>query len=320
MQNHPSVLKSVKKITIDAESDDRRLDNFLTSQLRGVPRSHIYNLIRTGQVRVNRGRAKASRRLKCGDIVRIPPVVVQDKQRDAQASSKLITAAQQVLFEDEFMLVLEKPAGIAVHSGTRHNLGLIEAIRQTRPNEPNIELVHRLDKDTSGVLVLAKNKRSLRKMQSQWRREVDASALRKQYSALLMGQWDNQSPTIVESESALDNSAAKAHRRPAVAMSCFTPVRNFENCVLVEIELHTGKTHQARLHALQLGRPIAGDRKFGDREFNAKMRHFGLKRMFLHAREITMTHPFSNQTIVFEAELPPELSAVIDNLDNNEGN
>lgn len=320
MQNHPSVLKSVKKITIDAESDDRRLDNFLTSQLRGVPRSHIYNLIRTGQVRVNRGRAKAKRRLKCGDIVRIPPVVVQDKQRDAQASSKLISAVQQVLFEDEFMLVLEKPAGIAVHSGTRHNLGLIEAIRQTRPNEPNIELVHRLDKDTSGVLVLAKNKRSLRKMQSQWRREVDASALRKQYSALLMGQWDSQSPTIVESESALDNSAAKAHRRPSVAMSCFTPVRNFENCVLAEIELHTGKTHQARLHALQLGRPIAGDRKFGDREFNAKMRQFGLKRMFLHARKITMTHPFSNQTIVFEAELPPELSAVIDNLDNNEGN
>ena len=320
MQNHPSVLKSVKKITIDSESDDRRLDNFLTSQLRGVPRSHIYNLIRTGQVRVNRGRAKANRRLKCGDIVRIPPVVVQDRQRDAQASSKLISAAQQVLFEDEFMLVLEKPAGIAVHSGTRHNLGLIEAIRQTRPNEPNIELVHRLDKDTSGVLVLAKNKRSLRKMQSQWRREVDASALRKEYSALLMGRWDSQSPTIVESESALDNSATKAHQRPSVATSCFTPIRNFENCVLVEIELHTGKTHQARLHALQLGRPIAGDRKFGDREFNAKMRHFGLKRMFLHACKITMTHPFSNQAIVFEAELPPELSAVIDNLDNNEGN
>lgn len=320
-QIRPSVPRSVKRVTVDAESEGRRLDNFLVSQLPGVPRSHIYNLIRTGQVRINRGRAKAGRRLKCGDIVRIPPVAIRDKPRDAQANPSLRSAARAILFEDDCMLVLEKPAGIAVHSGTRHNMGLIEAVRQVRPDEPSIELAHRLDKDTSGILVLAKDKRTLRKLQTQWRRDEDATMLRKHYTALLMGRLDGEgdSPTIVESVPARGRPAANARQQPSVAVSCFTPIRSYDICTLADIELHTGKTHQARLHAQRLGNPVAGDRKYGDQSFNDKMRAFGLKRMFLHARKIAMAHPISLQSIAFESELPADLSSVVNRLDNSEG-
>lgn len=317
-QNHNANSASVRLVKVDLESQNRRLDNFLIGLLRGVPHSHVYNLIRTGQVRVNSGRAKAGRRLALGDVIRVPPVAVQTKQRDIQLSPILQAALQNVVFEDDCMIVLDKPAGIAVHSGTRHKVGLIEAIRQERAKEPGIELAHRLDKDTSGILVLAKNKRRLRELQSQWRRDQDASALQKHYSALLRGKWSVKSPAVVESQPVRDKPLSKFPQTPSPAVSRLSLIRNFRNCAQVNIELHTGKTHQARQHAQQIGQPIAGDKKYGDRNFNQQMHTFGLKRMFLHASRITMVHPSTKKQMTFEAPLPPELVSVIENLESRE--
>ena len=309
---------SVNLIEIDADSENRRLDNFLISILQGVPHSHIYNLIRTGQVRVNSGRAKAGRRLKSGDRVRVPPVITRKKEFVGEISPKLKSAVQQILFEDECLIVLDKPAGIAVHSGTRHNFGLIEAMKMMRKNEPGIELVHRLDKDTSGVLILAKNSRSLRFLQAQWRREGDSHSLSKHYLALLKDRWEDPLERCVETALINHSTNSGKHQSATAAVSYFSAVRNFRSCVLVSIELLTGKTHQARQHALHIGQPIAGDRKYGDRDFNRLMQAMGLKRMFLHASRVSIIHPISKQQVMFESELPADLTAVIKQLDSQE--
>ncbi len=317
-QSRKSSYASVNLIEIDADSENRRLDNFLISILQGVPHSHIYNLIRTGQVRVNSGRAKAGRRLKSGDRVRVPPVVTRKKEVVGEISSKLKKAIRQVLFEDECLIVLDKPAGIAVHSGTRHNFGLIEAMKMMRKNEPGIELVHRLDKDTSGVLILAKNSRTLRFLQAQWRREVFSHSFSKHYLALLKNRWDDPSERCVETAPFNHSTKLGKRQSAAAAVSYFSSVRNFRSCVLVSIELLTGKTHQARQHALHIGQPIAGDRKYGDRDFNRQMQAIGLKRMFLHASRVSIIHPISKQQVMFESELPPDLSTVIKQLSSQE--
>ncbi len=313
-----SDFNSVKLVTVDEQSADRRLDNFLISLLRGVPHSHVYNLIRTGQVRVNRGRAKASTRLDQGDIVRIPPVVTRNRSKPGKFSPVLERALQRVVFEDESLLVLDKPAGVAVHSGTRHNFGLIEALRQVRQDGNNIELVHRLDKDTSGVLVLAKSHRVLRHLQNQWRRDSHPTSLRKHYCALLKNHWPDAGAKRIESEPRKPKKKFKSHQQSVGALSIFSPVRNFQQCVLVDIELHTGKTHQARQHAQEIGHPIAGDRKYGDLQFNQNMFTLGLKRMFLHASRIELIHPTSERLITVEVCLPTELTSIIDRLENQE--
>ena len=317
-QNRKFNYASVNHIEIDADSENRRLDNFLISILHGVPQSHIYNLIRTGQVRVNSGRAKAGQRLKLGDRVRVPPVITRKKESVGEISPKLKSAIQKILFEDECLIVLDKPAGIAVHSGTRHNFGLIEAMKMMRKNEPGIELVHRLDKDTSGVLMLAKNSRTLRFLQAQWRREGLSQSLSKHYLALLKDRWKDPSEMCVETTQANHSTSSEKRQSAVAAVSYFSPVRNFRSCVLVSIELLTGKTHQARQHALHIGQPIAGDRKYGDRDFNRQMQIMGLKRMFLHAHRVSIVHPMSKQQVMFESELPAELTAVIKQLGSQE--
>lgn len=317
-QHQFSDFNSVKLMTVDEQSAGRRLDNFLISLLRGVPHSHVYNLIRTGQVRVNSGRAKAGRRLELGDIVRVPPVVVRSQPNTRKISPIFEQALQRVLFEDESLLVLDKPAGVAVHSGTRHNLGLIEALRQVHQEGSGIKLVHRLDKDTSGVLVLAKNHRVLRDLQDQWRRESHPMSLRKLYCALLKNHWHGPGTQRVESESPKIKNRPELHQPPVGALSIFSPIRNFQQCVLVNIELHTGKTHQARQHAQIIGHPIAGDRKYGDPQFNRSMHSLGLKRMFLHASRIDLIHPISARLVTFAANLPTELTAIVEKLENQE--
>ncbi len=317
-QIHKSEFKSVSLIEVDENAEDRRLDNFLISILQGVPHSHIYNLIRTGQVRVNSGRAKAGRRLRSGDRVRVPPVAVLSREFTGKVGSVLKEAMQSVIFEDSGLLVLDKPAGVTVHSGTRHHLGLIEALKLERKDEPGIELAHRLDKDTSGVLVLAKNKRVLRNLQAQWRREVSAPSLKKRYQALLKGRWRHPSEICVESSPADSESRSKDQQAPAAAVSYFSPLRSYRDCVLVDIELHTGKTHQARRHACQIRQPIAGDKRFGDRDFNRQMQELGLKRMFLHASRTTIIHPETAQPVTFTSKLPSALTEVIEKLDKRE--
>ncbi len=319
MPHHQEIdFTSVNLIEIDADSENRRLDNFLISLLPGVPNSHIYNLIRKGQVRINSARVKAGHRLQTGDRVRVPPVAIEVRRFTGEINGIIKEAMQRILFEDECLLVLDKPAGVIVHSGTRHNLGLIEALKMERKSDPSIELVHRLDKDTSGVLVIAKTKRALRFLQTQWRREAGVTALKKSYCSLLKGQWSGPAEMCVTTKTSQRGDRTTKKSRLGNAISYFSPICRYSHCVLVNIELHTGKSHQARLHALQIGQPIAGDKKYGDRNFNRQMQSLGLKRMFLHASHVSLIHPLSQTQITFEAQLPLELTAVIDNLNDRE--
>ncbi len=302
-----------RRLTVDEDSDQRRLDNYLITLLNDIPHSHIYNLIRTGQVRVNGGRAKPKMRLYAGDTVRVPPVRMRAASRPNSISMELRAALERVIYEDEHLLVIDKPAGIAVHSGSRHQVGLIEALRVVRPDGDKVELVHRLDKDTSGILVLAKGKRTLRELHKLWRRESADILLVKTYTALLKGFVSRLHQTI---ESADKNKVARhltqSHRMPpAVGKSIFLVKEHFGSCTLAEIELHTGKTHQARLHAQRLGHPIAGDRKYGDHQFNALMQRFELRRMFLHAAQLRLPHPMTDTLLELESNLPQELLSVI---------
>ena len=306
---------SVTTVEVDRDSENRRLDNFMISELHGVPRSHVYSLIRTGQVRVNSKRAKPYQRLKIGDRVRIPPVKITEKLMPLDVNPNLKKAIRKIIFEDESLIVIDKAAGIAVHSGTNHRLGLIEAIRMERPDLDYVELVHRLDKHTSGILLLAKNKRTLRELHSMLRRDAQHEfLLTKNYLALVKGVWQGGTREMKTSES---DAVAGSNRRKMTKKSSFStlrPLQQFAECTLIDITLHTGKTHQARRHTVAAGFPIAGDQTYGDRRFNTKMRSFGLSRMFLHAYKLTFPHPARDELITLECELPEELTGVLEIL------
>ena len=313
--------QSVTIHTVDQGSDDRRVDNLLIGLLKGVPKSHVYRLIRSGQVRVNSKRIRPHYRLRLGDQVRIPPVRLKVRRARENVSVNLKTAINRIIYEDEFILAIDKPSGITVHSGTHHTTGLIEAIRTLREDIPNVELVHRLDKDTSGILLLAKDKKTLRKMHSMWNRESNRSILIKMYVALLQGQCQWATKLIETDFSKVENRTSnyrKIQNRREV--SHFTTTQRFGNSSLVRINLLTGRTHQARRQALQIGHPIAGDKKFGTREFNDQMRKVGLKRLFLHANSMTMEHPVNEQQIKLESPLPHDLRHVLDQLHQKETN
>ena len=311
----PKRYTGVTTVEIDRNSENRRIDNYLIGMLHGVPRSHIYSIIRTGQVRVNSKRVKAHKRLCVGDLVRIPPINVSDRAVSESIHPKLEDAIRRIIFENDDLIVIDKPAGIAVHSGTNHRVGLIEAIRMKRPDLNFVELVHRLDKHTSGILLLAKNGLTLRELHSMLRDDTQQkSDIEKKYYALLKGVWQGGKREL---RSSIDDTKPKAGGKKMpkkTAVSTFNPVTFYENCTLVEITLHTGKTHQARLHAKEAGFPIAGDQNHGDRQFNSEMRDFGLNRMFLHAAQLKFKHPESGEFMKFESELPVELAVVLDNI------
>ena len=306
---------SVTTVEVDQDSENRRLDNFMISELHSVPRNHIYSLIRTGQVRVNSKRARAHQRLKVGDRVRIPPVKIAERMMSVNVNPNLKKAMRKIIFEDESLIVVDKPAGIAVHAGTNHRLGLIEAMRMERPDLDYVELVHRLDKHTSGILLLAKNKRTLRELHSMLRRDAQHEfVLTKNYLALVKGVWQGGTREMKTSES---DTLAGSNRRKMTkksSFSTFRPTQLFVECTLVDITLHTGKTHQARRHAVAAGYPIAGDQTYGDRRFNTKMRSYGLSRMFLHACKLTFPHPARGELITLDCALPEELTGVLENL------
>lgn len=305
--------------TVDQGSDDRRIDNLLIGLLKGVPKSHVYRLIRSGQVRVNSKRIRPDYRLRLGDRVRIPPVRLKVPRAREKVSVNLETAISRIIYEDEFILAIDKPSGIAVHSGTNHAMGLIEAVRTLREDLPDVELVHRLDKDTSGVLLLAKDKQTLRKIHSIWNRKSNHPVLIKMYVALLQGQcqWATK---LVETDFTKPKIPKADYRKikNRKEVSHFTTTERFGSSSLVRIKLLTGRTHQARRQAVQIGHPIAGDRKFGTREFNGKMRKIGLKRLFLHASAITMEHPVNERQIKLESPLPRGLCHVLDQLRQKE--
>lgn len=286
-----SAQHSVQLVEIGARNHQQRLDNFLLSQLKGVPKSRVYKLLRSGQVRVNKGRKKADYRLNEGDMVRIPPVRMAQADEGLAPASLLQQVNQSVIFEDADLLVLNKPAGLAVHSGSNVRFGVIEILRQARPDAEMLELVHRLDRETSGCLVIAKSRPALNQLHQHFR--DDDSGMQKIYHAIVMGRWQGGEQLV--DQPLLKNSLRGGERMVEInpegkpARSLFTPLEYKDQLSLLEVKLFSGRTHQIRVHAQSLGHPVAGDRKYGDNQFNQQLREAGFKRMYLHASKLTFS-------------------------------
>jgi len=305
----------VTTLEIDLEQSGQRLDNFLLRHLKGVPRSHIYRLVRRGEVRINKGRVTPSYRLQHGDQIRIPPV--RTANRSGQFSGHTAWV-DDILYEDEELLVLNKRAGVPVHAGSGVRAGVIEALRQARPQSRYLDLVHRLDRDTSGCLLIAKRRRVLTALHADLRQNSQRQhRVQKRYLALVAGNLVGPRDVTVALEKNLLQSGermVKVTDHGRYAHSRFIPQKSYAGATLVSIQLYTGRTHQARVHAASLGHPIAGDEKYGDKTFNSALREKGLRRLFLHAEELQFTHPVSGRRLRVQAPLPAELRAVLERL------
>ncbi|MDH3514026.1 MAG: RluA family pseudouridine synthase [Gammaproteobacteria bacterium] len=305
---------AVRYLEIDETRAGQRLDNFLIATLKGVPKSRIYRILRKGEVRINKGRARPDYRLEAGDVVRIPPLRLAPPRLKAGEAEGFSWLLPRILHEDDDLLVINKPAGLAVHAGSGVGVGLIEALRGLRPDAPFLELAHRLDRDTSGCLLLAKSRPSLTGLH----RLLRDGGLEKTYLALVAGAWRGGAREV---RAALEKNRPRSGERMVEvseagkeASSVFMPRQRYGSSSLMEIRLLTGRTHQARVHAAHLGHPVAGDDKYGDRDFNRHLQRLGLKRMFLHAWRLRFTHPLRDSKMDFEAPLPDELSVVLERL------
>ena len=316
MANSPPAPPSVQFIDIRADQAGQRIDNFLITLERGVPKSRIYRALRKGEVRVNKGRIKQTYRLQAGDQVRVPPLRVSEKVVITELSDSLTDALENaILMEDDDILVINKPAGLAVHAGSQIQLGVIEAMRIIRPENRFVELVHRLDRDTSGCLVLAKSRTALLNLQQQ----MKDSETDKRYLTLTRGKWPAQENIV---DLALQKNSLSSGERMVVpdingkkSKTLFEVKQEFSGCQLVAAKLYTGRTHQIRVHSASQSHPVAGDEKYGDREFNKRLRQFGLKRMFLHAWQLSLKHPITDEPLTFNAELPDTLKDVLKQLE-----
>ena len=305
----------VQWLDISTEQAGQRIDNFLLRFLKGVPKSRIYRLLRKGEVRVNKGRIKPEYRLKSGDQVRIPPVRVSESKPASPSGQSVQKLADAVLYEDERLLVLNKPAGMAVHGGSGLSYGVIEALRVLRPQAPYLELVHRLDRDTSGCLLIAKRRSELRMLHELLRKgEVD-----KRYLLLVQGDW-SQGPYRVNA--ALKKNLLRGGERMVrvdedgkTALTHFHFLESYAGASLMEAELKTGRTHQIRVHATHAGHPLAGDDKYGDADFNRRMRRLGLKRLFLHAHTVAFEDSERHRNIHVSAPLSADLRKLIQQLE-----
>jgi 23S rRNA pseudouridine955/2504/2580 synthase len=317
----PTPAPSVKTLTVDEDSAGQRLDNFLMRHLKGVPKTHVYRIIRSGEVRVNKGRASAEQRVEAGDLVRLPPVRIS-AQVQAKADAPAPAREFPVLMEDEAMMAIDKPAGVAVHGGSGVSFGVIEQLRRARPASTNLELVHRLDRETSGVLLVAKKRSALKNLQDQFRdRETG-----KTYLALVLGLWPSNKKVIDSPlmKYTIPNGVGEGERRVKVVgkddpngMRSITLVRVARTVgpyTLLEVTIKTGRTHQIRVHLASQGHPIAGDDKYGDFEHNKLLHKMGLKRMFLHAWQLKFQHPQSHRPVSLQAPLPPELKNFVDGI------
>jgi 23S rRNA pseudouridine955/2504/2580 synthase len=307
----------VQFIDISEAQAGQRIDNFLLTLEKSVPKSRIYRAIRKGEVRVNKGRIKQTYKIQAGDSVRIPPLHVSEDTTPNTVSEFLQRQlTDSILLEDDDLLVLNKPCGLAVHAGTNIKQGVIEALRVMRPELPFLELVHRLDRDTSGCLLLAKSRDALLNLQQQ----MINHDLNKRYLTLLKGSWGSEERLI--EQPLLKNTISSGERMVRVdpagkyAKTVFIPVETFKQSQLTEVVLYTGRTHQIRVHSHFMQTPMAGDDKYGQRKFNKEMKKFGLKRMFLHAWKLGITHPSSNKAILLQAPLPEQLENVLAKLRN----
>ncbi len=317
----PTPAPSVKTLTVDEDSAGQRLDNFLMRHLKGVPKTHVYRIIRSGEVRVNKGRASAEQRVETGDLVRLPPVRIS-AQVQVKADAPAPAREFPVLMEDEAMMAIDKPAGVAVHGGSGVSFGVIEQLRRARPALTHLELVHRLDRETSGVLLVAKKRSALKHLQDQFRdRETG-----KTYLALVLGLWPSNKKVIDSPlmKCTIPNGVGEGERRVKVVdkddpngMRSITLVRVARTVgpyTLLEVTIKTGRTHQIRVHLASQGHPIAGDDKYGDFEHNKLLQKMGLKRMFLHAWQLKFQHPQSHRPVSLQAPLPPELKNFVDGI------
>jgi 23S rRNA pseudouridine955/2504/2580 synthase len=289
--------------------------------LKGVPKTHVYRIIRSGEVRVNKGRASAEQRVEAGDLVRLPPVRIS-AQVQAKVDAPAPAREFPVLMEDEAMMAIDKPAGVAVHGGSGVSFGVIEQLRRARPASTNLELVHRLDRETSGVLLVAKKRSALKNLQDQFRdRETG-----KTYLALVLGLWPSNKKVIDSPlfKYTVETGVGEGERRVKVVdkddpngMRSITLVRVARTVgpyTLLEVTIKTGRTHQIRVHLASQGHPIAGDDKYGDFEHNKLLHKMGLKRMFLHAWQLKFQHPQSHRPVSLQAPLPPELKNFVDGI------
>lgn len=320
--------ESVKFLLVDEESAGQRLDNFLFRHLKGVPKTHVYRIIRSGEVRVNKGRAQAETRVEEGDTVRIPPTRTSAKAAPGDAAKPAPARVFTVLHEDDALIAIDKPSGVAVHGGSGVSFGVIEQLRAARPTARFLELVHRLDRETSGILLVAKKRSALTKLQDQFRdRETG-----KTYLALVLGDWPANkkvidSPLARYLLPAADGSGGEGERRVRVvpkdhpdAMRAVTLVKvldrftlpgESEPLSLLAVTIKTGRTHQIRVHLASSGHPIAGDEKYGDYDRNRLLQKQGLRRMFLHAWRLQFNHPADERRMALQAGLPPDLAAVV---------
>jgi len=307
----------VHQVSVSADEAGQRIDNFLARYLKGVPKRHIYRILRRGEVRVNSGRIPACYKVCAGDTVRIPPVRLPAQAAPSLTGGKDRYLSPVVLFEDSRCLVINKPAGMAVHGGSGLSFGVIEALRAGRPDTEYLELAHRLDRETSGCLLLARRRSFLRAFHALQR---DGRVL-KRYLALVAGRWQGEACTV---DAPLRKNRLRGGERVVCvdtggkpAVSVFTPLARYPDATLVEVELLTGRTHQIRVHATHSGHPLAGDEKYGDRAFNRSMRDRGLRRMFLHARRLSFPDPADDGVIDVTAPLDPALQAVLDHLESS---
>ncbi len=302
MHEPESNLTSVRLVTVESTEEGQRVDNFLMKRANGVPKGHIYRIIRTGQVRVNGGRIKPTRKLMTGDVVRIPPLKTLNKSQPSVPDDLAARIAKRIVYQNEAFLVVDKPAGLAVHGGSGLQFGLIDGLRQHQ-NDTSLELVHRIDKGTSGCLLIARNNGVNRQLQNLFReRSVD-----KRYYALVSGQWPEQTMTV--EAPLLKNQDNGGQKKVIVAqggqsaVSHFTVVRRFQQATLVDVAIETGRTHQIRVHAQHSGHPLAGDQRYGRRADNQLFNRLGVsKRLYLHARQLEFDWQGERISIVVEPD------------------
>jgi 23S rRNA pseudouridine955/2504/2580 synthase len=312
----------VRQLLVEEDAAGQRLDNFLMRHLKGVPKTHVYRIIRSGEVRINKGRCAADSRLALGDVVRVPPVRVSEKIQD-KAERPAPAREFPVLFEDEHLIAIDKPAGVAVHGGSGVSFGVIEQLRQARPQAKFLELVHRLDRETSGILLVAKKRSALVQLQDQFRERETG----KTYLALVAGSWAANKKVIdtplhkyllpdgerrVRTTTADDPDAMRALTLVKVrSQHAPRPLQGLPAMSLLEVTIKTGRTHQIRVHLASQGHGIVGDEKYGDFDLNRRLPKQGLKRMFLHAWRLQFNHPVTGERVALQAELPEELALFV---------
>ncbi|MDD2177123.1 RluA family pseudouridine synthase [Acidovorax sp. D2M1] len=315
----PAGLPAARLVEVDADSAGQRLDNFLIRHLKGVPKTHVYRIIRSGEVRINKGRVSADTRVEAGDVVRLPPVRISDKV--AEKAERPAPAREfPILLEDEHLIAIDKPAGVAVHGGSGVSFGVIEQLRQARSASKFLELVHRLDRETSGILLVAKKRSALTHLQDQFRERETG----KTYLALVTGAWPANKKVIdlplhkylqadgerrVRVTTADDPDGMRSIT--LVKVRSTVPARaaqGLPTMSLLEVTIKTGRTHQIRVHLASQGHAIVGDDKYGDFDLNKRLQKLSMKRMFLHAWRLQFNHPASGERVQLIAELPPELA------------